>query len=44
MNTHRTLAVVALGCAILSPFVTVAPLLVAAVVILAVLHLGVAKE
>lgn len=40
MNLHKTLAVVALVCAILSAFVSVGvPLLVVAVVLLAVIHL-----
>lgn len=39
MNLHKALAVVALICALLSVFVAGVPLLVVAVILLAVLHL-----
>lgn len=40
MNLHKVLAIVALVCAILSAFVSVSvPLLIVAVVLLAIIHL-----
>lgn len=39
MNLHKVLAIIALICALVSLFVTAYPLLIVAVVLLAVIHL-----